>query len=261
MPVACGNSVLTGTSGSVAITPAGTSVCLKDFTDFPAGDPATITVPQGHGFLVNDVVQFTEEDGGNLDSALSVGTDYTIVTRNDESVVIELTSAIGTDITLAGDGGTGTADSDAPAHINMALSDFTTVCNVTAFDLNLDREQIETTSLSCNPCESSDGLAPFKTYQPGFIDGTGSMTVQFDDSQTSMSSRLLKSSLAKDQTGAKVRLYVNTVCADGEISNDDSGYIEAPVSILGFSFSVSPEEVTTATVNFALQGQPTTFQL
>ena len=145
----------------------------------------------------------------------------------------------------------------------MKLSDFQTVCNVTAYDLSLDREQIETTSLSCNPCDTgdTDGLAPFKTYQPGYIDGTGSMTVQFDASQTTISSRLLKSSLAKDQTGAQVRLYINTVCSGGEIDNNASGYIEAPVTILGFSFSVSPDEVTTATVNFALRGQPTAFTL
>ena len=252
--------MLTGTSGSVAITPAGTSVCLLDFSDFPAGSPATITVPDGHGFLVGDVVQFTEEKGGKLDSALSKDTDYTITVRNDTTVQIELSSAIGTPITLTG-GGTEGADTPPPAHINMALSEFQTVCNVTAFDLSLDREQIETTSLSCDPCAANDGLAPFKTYQPGFIDGTGSLTVQFDSSQDSISSRLLSSSLSKDQTGAQVRLYINTVCSKGKVDNTNSGYIEAPVSILGFSFGVSPEEVTTATVNFALQGQPTTFQL
>ena len=261
MPVACGNSVLTGTSGSVAITPAGTTVCLKDYTDFPAGSPAVITVPTGHGFIVGDVVQFTEENNGSLDSALSTGTDYTIIATTASTVTVELSSALGTPITLAGDGGVSGADSPDPAHINMALTEFQTVCNVTAFDLNLDREQLETTSLSCNPCAASDGLAPFKTYQPGYIDGTGSMTVQFDASQSSISSRFLKSSLAADQTGAQVRLYINTVCTGGQIDNTLSGYIEAPVTILGFSFSVSPDEVTTATVNFALQGQPTTFQL
>jgi len=261
MPVACGNSVLTGSSGSVAITPAGTSVCLKDYSDFPAGSKATITVPEGNGFLNGDVVQFTEEDGGNLDTGLSTGTDYTIVATTTTTVTVELSSAIGTDVPLSGDGGTGSADSAPPAHINMKLSEFSTVCNVTSFSLSLDREQIETTSLSCNPCASNDGLAPFKTYQPGYIDGTGTIEVQFDTSQTTISSRLLNSALKKDQTGAQIRLYINTVCTSGAIDNTKSGYIEAPVTILGFSFDVSPDEVTTATVNFALQGQPTEFKL
>jgi hypothetical protein len=143
----------------------------------------------------------------------------------------------------------------------MKLSDFTSVCNVTNFDLSLDREQIETTSLSCGCSSASGGLAPFKTYQPGFIDGTGSLTVQFTAEQGTMSSRLLKSSLMTDQNGAQIRLYINTVCVAGEIDNDASAYIEAPISILGFSFTVSPEDVTTATVNYALSGQPTAFTL
>jgi len=255
MPVACGNSVLTGTSGSVAITPAGTSVCLRDFTDFPTADPGLITLPQGHGFLVGDQVTFTVEGSATLLAALTAGQVYYITDITSDKAQVSATAG-GTSIAF-----TNALTEDSSGHINMQLSEFQTVCNVTAFDLSLDREQLETTSLSCNPCADSDGLAPFKTYQPGYIDGTGSMTVQFDASQQSISSRLLKSSLSKDQTGAQVRLYINTVCSNGEIDNTNSGYIEAPVTILGFSFSVSPDEVTTATVNFALRGQPTTFQL
>ena len=66
MPVACGNTVLTGDSGSVAFTPAGTYICLLDFTDFPTADPGLITLPSGHGFLVGDVVQFAAEGGATL---------------------------------------------------------------------------------------------------------------------------------------------------------------------------------------------------
>ena len=64
-----------------------------------------------------------------------------------------------------------------------------------------------------------------------------------------------------DQNGAPIRLYINTVCAAGEIDNDASAYIAAPLSILGFSFTVSPEDVTNASLNYALSGQPTAFTL
>ena len=46
-----------------------------------------------------------------------------------------------------------------------------------------------------------------------------------------------------------------------QIDNNASAYIEAPVTLLGFSFSVSPADVTTATIQFALAGQPTKFKL
>ena len=71
MPVACGNTVLTGDSGSVAFTPAGTSVCLLDYTDFPTATPGVIQLPAGHGFLVGDVVQFSAEGGATLVTGLA----------------------------------------------------------------------------------------------------------------------------------------------------------------------------------------------
>ena len=97
----------------------------------------------------------------------------------------------------------------------MALTEFTSVCNVSEFDFSLDREQIETTSLSCGCSSDGSGLASFKTYQAGFIDGTGSVTVQFTQDQASMASRVIGSSLQKDQLGAQIRLYINTVCTAG----------------------------------------------
>jgi hypothetical protein len=207
---------------------------------------------------VGDAVQFTIEGGATLVTGLTEGTDYYItnITSNKAQVSASV-SGTAVDFTNS------LTEDTVGGHINMKLSDFTSVCNVTSFDLSLDREQIETTSLSCG-CSTTGGgggLAPFKTYQPGFIDGTGSLTVQFTSEQGTMSSRLLKSSLMTDQNGAQIRLYINTVCTAGEIDNNASAYIEAPISILGFSFTVSPEDVTTATVNYALSGQPTAFTL
>jgi hypothetical protein len=240
------------------MTPAGTSLCLLDFSDFPTADPGLITLPDGHGFLVGDAVQFTIEGGATLVTGLTEGTDYYIT--NITSNKAQVSASVGG---TAVDFTNSLTEDTVGGHINMKLSDFTSVCNVTSFDLSLDREQIETTSLSCG-CSTTGGgggLAPFKTYQPGFIDGTGSLTVQFTSEQGTMSSRLLKSSLMTDQNGAQIRLYINTVCTAGEIDNNASAYIEAPISILGFSFTVSPEDVTTATVNYALSGQPTAFTL
>ena len=258
MPVACGNTVLTGDSGSVAFTPAGTSVCLLDFTDFPTADPGLIQLPAGHGFLAGAVVQFSVEGGATLVTGLTADTDYHILSINGDAQATVSATAGGTAVSF-----TNSLSGDTPGgHINMKLTEFTSVCNVSAFDFSLDREQIETTSLSCGCSSDGSGLASFKTYQAGFIDGTGSVTVQFTQDQSSMASRVIGSSLQKDQLGAQIRLYINTVCTTGgEIDNNASAYIEAPVTLLGFSFSVSPAEVTTATIQFALAGQPTKFSI
>ena len=258
MPVACGNTVLTGDSGSVAFTPAGTTVCLLDFTDFPTADPGLIQLPVGHGFLVGDVVQFSIEGGATLVTGLSEDTDYHIVAISADSKATVSATAGGDGVSF-----TNSLSEDTPGgHINMKLTEFTSVCNVVSFDFSLDREQIETTSLSCGCSADGTGLASCKTYQAGYIDGTGSVEVQFTSDQGSMASRVIGSSLKKDQLGAQVRLYINTVCAaDGTLDNAASAYIEAPVTLLGFSFSVSPADVTTATIQFALAGQPTAFSI
>jgi len=258
MPVACGNTVLTGDSGSVAFTPAGTYACLLDYTDFPTADPGVITLPSGHGFLVGDVVQFSIEGGATLVGGLTAETDYIITSVTAAGAKVALTTAPESDIAF-----TNSLSADTPGgHINMKLTEFTSVCNVVSFDFSLDREQIETTSLSCGCSSDGSGLASFKTYQAGFIDGTGSVEVQFTADQASMASRVIGSSLKKDQLGAQIRLYINTVCTpDGSIDNDASAYIEAPVTLLGFSFSVSPADVTTATIQFSLAGQPTAFSI
>ena len=258
MPVACGNTVLTGDSGSVAFTPAGTSVCLLDYTDFPTADPGKIQLPAGHGFLVGDVVQFSTEGGATLVTGLTAATDYYIIEIDGDQKATVSATAGGTGIAF-----TNSLSADTPCgHIYMKLTEFTSVCHVSSFDFSLDREQIETTSLSCGCTSASNGIASFKTYQAGYIDGTGSVEVQFTQDQASMASRVIGSSLKKDQLGAQVRLYINTVCKpDGTIDNTASAYIEAPVTLLGFSFSVTPADVTTATIQFALAGQPTAFSL
>ena len=141
----------------------------------------------------------------------------------------------------------------------MRLADYEVVCQVTNFSLSLTRDEIETTSLPCTVGGAGSCLAPFKTKQSGFADGSGTMEVNFTSEQNTLANRLIADSLKKDQNGASVRLFINTVggAMAGEVDLANSLYIEAPIVILGFSFEVSPEEAITAEINFAFSGQPT----
>ena len=269
MPVSCSKSVLTGQDGTVWFKPAGTSVCLRDFSDFPAG--TDVSLPSCHGFLVGDEIEFAQEDGGKLDTAITTAIPAVdnvsgpfVITSIDNSTspkafTFATKAAPGTGITLNGDGGTGTADNPLPAHINVRLVDYEVVCQVANFSLSLTRDEIETTSLPCSVGGSGSCLAPFKTKQSGFADGTGTMEVNFTAEQTTLANRLIGDSLKKDQNGASVRLFINTVggAAAGEVDLANSLYIEAPIVILGFSFDVSPEEAITAEISFSFSGQPT----
>jgi len=259
VPIACSQTVLTGQDGSIYFQPSATQFCLKDWTDFPAGDD--ITVPSENDYRVGDPVTFTEEGGGNLDSALTPGTEYFVVARTDTTISVSATAG-GAPITLAGDGGAGTGDTPGAAnHIKIDYSEFKAVCQVKSFSLDLSREEIDTTTLPCGLGGSGNGkMAPFRTMQAGYASGSGSMEVQFTTDQEALANRLLANSMMKNQNGAEVRLFINTVAGTGlgagQPDLSKSLYIQAPISILGFSISVSPEEVITASLNFSLSGQP-----
>ena len=260
--------MLSGQDGSVYFKPAGTSVCLRDFSDFTAA--AGITLPKCHGFIVGDVVQFKEEDGGHLDSAITdaiakdaddVSKPFKIRGIGDNAgtpVINSLTKTTDSvNIIPEGNGGSGSSDNALPAHINLSLADFMVVCQVRSVSLDLSREELDTTALSCTTGSDANCDAPFRTTQSGYTTGSGTMEVMFTSDQASLANRLLASSLRKDQSGAEVKLYIDTVQGTGGVDDTQSMYISGPITLLGFSLNVTPGEVTTATVNFTFSGQPT----
>ena len=153
-------------------------------------------------------------------------------------------------------------ESTESAHVTMTLCEFQTVCQVRSFSLDLSRDELDTTTLPCDASEiACDGIATFRTTQAGFATATGTMEVYFTCDQTSTGNRLLGSSLAKSQQGATVRLYVCTqVNPDGTIDDTSSIYFEATVNLLGMSFSVDPDNPTTATINFGVTKVTHAFQ-
>lgn len=262
--MSCSNSSLTGQDGSVRFKPAGTTFCLQDFTDFPVGAGtdtfSLIKVPAGHDIRLGDPVVFTEVGTGNLDGALTAGTTYYVVTVAAESIVVSATSG-GAGIEMTGNGGTGTADTPGVRtnHIKISYAEFAAICQVTSWNLNITRDEIDTVSLPCGPTAGDAAAAPFRTRQAGYADGSGSMEVRFNSDQTGFARRLLQNSLRKEQNGAEVKLYIDTAYTGvGDAVNDAASlYIQGPISIFGFDIGVTPEESTTATLNFSLSGQPT----
>lgn len=252
MPISCGQTVLTGQDGSIWFKPAGTRVCLL-ITDFDAGTDV-ITVGNAADFRVGDPVRFSAEGAGvNLPTAISAVTTYYVFNVTATTVQIEATlgSAVAVDLT----GGS----TPAGTHINMAYYEFNAVASVSNFDLNLTRNRIDITSLASTFTAAANKFAPFRNYQPGFADGTGTMTVKFTRDQTSLAQRLLTNSLLRVQEGATARLFIDTVVDNnGAVLTASSSYVEVPLSIEGMQFSVTTEDnPTEATINFSFQGQPT----
>ena len=251
MPVACSTSALTGQEGSIFFKPAGTSFCLLDWSDFPAG--SDITVPSDNDYRVGDAIAFTEEGTANIDSALTAGTTYYVVATTSTTVQVSA-AAGGTAITLTGDGGTGTADTPgAENHISISPADFDVVCQVREFSVEITREELDVTTLPCTIGVSGGKYAVFRKTQSGYASGTGTMTVYFTDSQTSLANRLLGNVMLKSQDGAEVKLYVNTVSdGAGGVNDNASLYIEAGISITSMSLGVTPDDPTSAELSFTI---------
>lgn len=252
MPVACSTSALTGQDGSLYYTPAATKFCLKDYTDFPAG--SDITVPAQHDFRVGDPVVFTEEDGGSIDTALTAGDPYYVVAIAATTIQVSATKG-GTAITLAGDGGIGSADT--AGHINIKYDPFGAVCQIQSWDLSIERESLDVTTLPCGVGNSATAgkYAAFRKTQPGYASGTGTITVIFTDNDDALGQRMLDNVMLSSQEGARVRLFLNTL-SDGatpaapDLAN--SMYIEASISMNSMSVSVNPDDPITAEVGFSV---------
>ena len=254
-----GDGGLGAASGGVVstITPPTLPTTTGSYGAGPYAGIAT-TGGSGTGLTVdvtvasNDVTAIAINAGGTgyvtgesitIDGGLLGGTSGT----NDLTFTTGTTSAI-----VAGGNTAGVAN-----HIGVDYAEFAAVCQVKDFSIDLSREEIDTTALPCGVGGGSGAQAPFRTMQAGYATGSGTMTVQFTEDQTTLANRLLSNSMRKNQAGAEVRLFVNAV-DDGTGKPDltKSLYIQAPISIMGFSLSVTPEDVTTAELNFSLSGQP-----
>ena len=255
MPVACSTSALTGQNGSLYYTPSATSFCLLDFTDFPAG--TEIVVPIQHDFRVGDPVVFEEENGGNLCSELTAGTQYYVVATDATTISVAATKGGGA-ITITQSGGTGGADTPG-GHIRIKYDPFGAVCQIQQWDLSIERESLDVTTLPCGVGTTSataNKYAAFRKTQPGYASGSGTITVIFTNNDDALGQRMLDNVLLSSQEGARVRLFVDTIAGTGADAGmpdlTNSMYIEADISLESMSLSVNPDEPITAEVNYTI---------
>ena len=232
--------------------PAATTFCLEDYDDFPA--TALITVPPQHDFRVGDPVRFEEEDGGSLDTALDEATQYFVVATTANTISVSATRG-GVAITMNNDGGTGSANS--AGHVKIIYDPFGGVCQVGSWDLQVERETLEVTTLPCGVGSSAAAskYVPFRKTQAGYASGSGSMTIFFTDNDDALGQRMLDNVMLRSQDGARVRLFINTI-SDGEaVPAPDlaaSMYIEADISLQSMNISVDPDSPVEAEVGYSI---------
>lgn len=268
MPVtSCGQStVLTGQDGMITMKPPGTLACLLDKTDFPAPvSPATtsvLTIPSNSDFRVNDPVVFTEKGTANLDSAITAGTVYYIKTRPTLTTCTISSTLGGNALAFTGDGGTGGANTPGPGnHIEMSFASAFAMCEVPSVSLTITRSEIDKTAIPCTPATVAGGpkLARFRSYQSGFADGNGTLTLRLVEDLAAFNNRIIQGTLFNDQSGAVLKAYFSAIAATGGTTVNDAAslYSEFPVILLGFDTNITQEDAPTeVSVNFRVSSQP-----
>ena len=244
-------------TGSLAVTTAGTGyngasagtltgVELVNQSSSGSGAIATVVVG-GSG----EVTSVTITSGGN---------GYA-----DDTLRLEAENGLGTDalITVSGANVTSVRSNSSEGSYTFRLCDFQTVCGVRSFSIDLSRDELDVTTLPCSVSEAcGKELASFRKTQAGFATATGTLEVYFTCDNESIQNKILQGSLQRTQGGATVRLYVCTKTdAQGEIDADSSLFIEADIQLLGMSFSVDPDNPTTATINFGVTNVVSAFGL
>jgi|GEM_PF-1643139 len=244
-----GIASLTAATAGAGYTPGTyTNVSLKQGTNVTA--KATVVVPAG---------------GGVTAAAITITTAGTGYATTASSISLEGGSGPGgaaIDAAAPTTPFSGTATltaavpfADSAGHVNIAFAPVDALCGVKEWSLDLSRETVDTTTLPCKVGGAASRYATFRTSQAGFASGEGTMTVVFTSGQ-GMSNRLLANSMYKNSL-ATVKLYINAVAGTGAAIDDtQSNYIEAQVSLNGFSVSVNTDDVVEAEIQFTLAAQP-----
>ena len=238
----------TGYNGGQTGTLTGVDLINQQYVG-RAGDNARATVEIGVGGVITKV---TITSGGKNYSAGDVV--YLALDNGGGTVATMMVPVAGV---------TDVRGNSAEGNYVFRLCEFQTVCGVRSFSIDLSRDELDVTTLPCSVSEAcGKELASFRKTQAGFASATGSLEVYFTCDQESLQNKLLQGSLQRTQGGASVRLSVCTKTnPDGTIDEGSSLYIEADIQLLGMSFSVNPDDPTTATINFGVTSVQSAFGL
>ena len=240
-------TVLSGTSGALYYTPAGTSVTTLAAGAFPATG-ANITVGSYLGFKVNDPVTLTDPAGAVTTNAIAAG-PYFVKTYVAATGIMTLSSTAG------GSAVTATA---APSGFGAAFASITytapaAVGSVREWSFEITRSEIDVTTIG----QEVGQYAPFRTYITGFADGSGSATVYTTDDDTNLSSRMIEDVIQRTQAGAQMKLYIDRIVSSGTVNDTTSRSITVPVILTSASLTVNPDDGQSVEIAFRPSEAPT----
>jgi hypothetical protein len=241
------STVLSGTSGALYYTPAGTSVTTLAASAFPAS-ASNITVGSYLGFKVNDPVTLAYPAGATVTNAIPAGA-YFVKTYVASTGIMTISSTAG------GSAVTATA---LPSGFGADFASITytapvVVGSVRDWSFEITRAEIDVTTIG----QEVGQYAPFRSFISGFADGTGSATVYTTDDDTNISSRLIEDVIQRQQSGARMKLYIDRVVVSGTVNDTSSRFISVPVILTSASLTINPDDGQSVAINFRPSEAPT----
>jgi hypothetical protein len=240
-------TVLSGTSGALYYTPAGTSVTTLAASAFPSS-ASNITVGTYLGFKVNDPVTLAYPAGATLTNAIAAGA-YFVKTYVASTGIMTISSTAG------GSAATATA---LPTGFGANFASITytapaVVGSVREWSFEITRAEIDVTTIG----QEVGQYAPFRSYITGFADGSGSATVYTTDDDTNLASRMIEDVIQRTQAGAQMKLYIDRVIASGTVNETTSRSILIPVILTSASLTVNPDDGQSVEIAFRPSDVPT----
>lgn len=240
-------TVLSGTSGALYYTPAGTSVTTLTASAFPATG-SNITVGSYLGFRVDDPVTLAYPVGATTTNAIAAGAYFV-------KTYVAATGIMTISTTAGGAAATATA---LPSGFGANFASITytapvVVGSVRDWSFEITRSEIDVTTIG----QEVGQYTPFRTYIAGFADGTGSATVYNTDDDSNMANRLIEDVIQRQQTGARMKLYIDRVVVSGTVNDTSSRFINVPVILTSASLTVNPDDGQSVAINFRPSEAPT----
>ena len=130
------------------------------------------------------------------------------------------------------------------------------ICQVRSFSAEVQREEQDATVLPCS-FDRSRNYAQFRAVQSGYAGLTGTVSVLIASDQTAAANKMLRAVMERSQSGAFLKLYVNTVAdAMGVVDDTTSMVVAFKCALTSMSLSVTPDDLTTAEVAFSATEAP-----
>jgi hypothetical protein len=239
-------TVLSGTSGALYYTPAGTSVTTLAASAFPSTG-SDITVGAYLGFKVNDPVTLAYPASATVTNAIAAGA-YFVKTYVASTGVMTISSTAG------GSAATATA---LPTGFGALFASITytapaVVGSVRDWSFEITRAEIDVTTIG----QEVGQYTPFRNYISGFADGSGSATVYTTDDDTNIASRMIEDVIQRTQSGARMKLYIDQIVVSGTVNDTLSRFISVPVILTSASLTVNPDDGQSVAINFRPSSAP-----